>query len=89
MVLESFDSNIIRFGKVISFGLTNVLFVGKSNFSEQFRNLINRYKRIGYNPYVMRHIAYLVINPTSIDSYASLFNCTTVGRASDSMKAST
>ena len=25
--------------------------VGKSNFSEQFRKLINRYKRKGYNPY--------------------------------------
>ena len=27
--------------------------VGKSNFAEQFRKLINRYKRIGYNPYIM------------------------------------
>ena len=62
--------------------------VGKSNFSEQFRKLINRYKRIGYNPYVLRQTA-LVINPTSVDSYASLFNCTTAGRASDSMTAST
>ena len=25
--------------------------VGKSNFAKQFRNRINRYKRIGYNPY--------------------------------------
>ena len=63
--------------------------VGNSNFSEQFGNLINRYKRIGYNPYVMRQTACLVINPTSVDSYASLFNCTTTGRASDSMTAST
>ena len=31
--------------------------VWKSNFSEQFRKLINRYTRIGYNPYVMRQIA--------------------------------
>ena len=45
--------------------------MGKSNFSEQFRKLINRYKRIGYNPYVMRQTACLV------DSCASLFNCTT------------
>ena len=51
--------------------------VGKSNFSEQFRKLINRYKRIGYDPYVMRQTACIVINPTSVDSYASLFNCTT------------
>ena len=36
--------------------------VGKSNFSEQFRKLINRYKRIGYNPYIMRQTACLVMN---------------------------
>ena len=30
--------------------------VGKSKFSEQFRKLINRYKGIGYNPYVMRRL---------------------------------
>ena len=63
--------------------------VGKSNFSEQFRKLINRYKRIGYNPYVMRQTACLVINPTSADGYVSLFNCATAGRALDSMTAST
>ena len=63
--------------------------VGKSNFSEQYRKLINRYKRTGYNPYVKRQTACLGINPASVDSYASLFNCTTAGRASDSMTAST
>ena len=26
----------------------------KSNFAEQFRKFINRYKRIGYDPYIMR-----------------------------------
>ena len=65
--------------------------VGKSNFSEKFRKLINRYKRIGYNPYVRRQTACLVINPTSVDSYATSLIATsaTVGRASDSMTAST
>ena len=63
--------------------------VGKLNFSEQFRKLIDRYKRIGYNPYVMWQTSCLVINPTSVDSYASLFNCTMAGRASDSVTAST
>ena len=63
--------------------------VGKSNFLEQFRKLINRYKRIGCNPYVMRQTACLVINPNSVDSYASLFNCTPAGWASESMTAST
>ena len=31
--------------------------VGKSNFSEQFRKLINRYKRIGYSLDIMRQTA--------------------------------
>ena len=61
---------------------------GKSNFSEQFRKLINRYKRIGYNPYIMRQTACLVVNPIMVDDYGSPFNCTAVVRASDSMTAS-
>ena len=61
--------------------------VGKSNFSEQFRKLINLYKRTGYNPYIMRQTAYIVMNPIMAGDYASLFNCTTVVRASDSMTA--
>ena len=62
--------------------------VGKSDFSEQFRKLTNRYKRIGYNPYTMRQTACLVMNPIMVDEYASLFNCTVVVQSSDSMTAS-
>ena len=62
--------------------------VGKSNFSEQFRKLINRYKRIGYSLDIVRQTACLVVNPIIVDGYASLFNCTTAVRASDSMTAS-
>ena len=62
--------------------------VGKSNFSEQFRKLINRYKRIGYSLDIMRQTACLVVNPIIVDGYASLFNCKTAVRASDSMTAS-
>ena len=64
--------------------------VGKSNFAEQFRKFINRYiyKRIGYNPYIMRQTACLVVNQITVDSYALLFNWTAVVRGSDSMKAS-
>ena len=62
--------------------------VGKSNFSEQFRKLINRYKRIGYSLDIMRQTACLVVNPIIVDGYASLFNCTTAVRASDPMMAS-
>ena len=62
--------------------------VYKSNFSEQFRKLINRYRRIGYSLYIMRQTACLVVNPIIVDGYASLFNCTTAVRASDSMMVS-
>ena len=36
----------------------------------------------------MRQTACLVVNPIIVDGYASLFNCTTAVRASDSMTAS-
>ena len=62
--------------------------VGKSNFSEQFRKLINRYKRIGYSLDIMRQTACLVVNPIIVDGCASFFNCTTAVRASDAMTAS-
>ena len=59
--------------------------VGKSNFSEQIRKLTNRYKRIGYSLDIMRQTACLVVNPISVDGYASLFNCTTGLRLNDSL----
>ena len=64
--------------------------VGKSNFSEQFRNVINRYKRIGYSLDIMIlcGTACLVINPIIVDGYTSLFTCMMAVRASDSMTAS-
>ena len=62
--------------------------VGKSRFSEQFRKLINRYKRIGYSLDIMQQTACLVVNPIIADGYSLLFNCTTAVRASDSMTAS-
>ena len=60
-----------------------------TDFSDQFRKNIRRYKRIGYNLNVMRQSACLGINPITIDAYAALFNCTPVDRASDSMMAPT
>ena len=57
--------------------------------TDQFRKIIMRYKRIGYNLNVMRQSACLVINPITVDGYATLFNCTPVDRASDSMMAPT
>ena len=48
-----------------------------------------RYLRIGYNLNVMRQSAFLVINPITVDGYATLFNCRPVYRASDPMMAPT
>ena len=69
---EFYGDLVYRFRKI----------VGKSNFSEQFRKLTNRYIRIGYSLDIMRQTAYLVVNPIIVDGYASLFNCTTAVLAS-------
>ena len=44
-----------------------------TDFSDQFRKIIMRYKRIGYDLNVMRQSACLVINPITVDSYAAHF----------------
>ena len=75
---EFYGDLVYRFRKI----------VGKSNFSEQFRKLINRYKRIGYSLDIMRQTACLVVNLIIVDGYASLFNCTTAVRTTDSMTVS-
>ena len=58
--LEFYSDLVYRFRKI----------VGKSNFSEQFRKLNNRYKWIGYSLDIMRQTACLFINPIIIDGYA-------------------
>ena len=63
--------------------------VGKPNFSDQFKKIVKRYIRVGYNLDIMRQSACLVLNPIMVYSYGFLFNCTTVGQASDSMTALT
>ena len=56
---------------------------GKNDFSYHFKKIIVRYKKIGYNIDVLRQTACLVVNPIKVNIFAYLFNCTTVGRASD------
>ena len=55
----------------------------KNDFPYHFKKIIIRYKKIGYNINVMRQIACLVVNPIKFNSFAYLFDCTTVGRTSD------
>ena len=51
--------------------------------TNRFKKIIVRHKKIGYNINVLRQTAYLVVNPVKVDSFAYLFNCMTIGRASD------
>ena len=57
--------------------------------NQAYTGIIVRYKRIGYNINIMRQSACLVFNPITVNNFASLFNCTPVGRASDSVMAPT
>ena len=63
--------------------------VGSNNFSAQFIKIISHYKKIGYNINVLQQTACLVVNPITIGNFAFLFNCTPVGRTSDSMMVPT
>ena len=60
--------------------------VGKP-FSDQVKKIIKRYIKVGYNLDVMRQFACRALNPITVYSYGFLFNCTTVGQASDFMTA--
>ena len=57
--------------------------IGKNDFPYHFKKIVFRYKKIGYNINVMRQTACLVFNQIKVNSFAYLFNCTTVGRTSD------
>ena len=55
--------------------------VGRADFSDQFRKIIVRYKRIGYNIDIMRQSACLVFNPITVNNFApSLIARRWVGR---------
>ena len=85
-------SQLIRFARVssrLSSRQSSRKIVGKTEFSDQFKKIIMRYKRIGYNVAVMRQSARLVVNPITVNKFAVLFNCTPMGRGSDSMMAPT
>ena len=70
---EFYGDMVYKFRKII----------GKNDFPYHFKKIIVRYKKIGYNIDVLRQTACLVVNPIKVNSFAYLFNCTTVGRASD------
>ena len=57
--------------------------IGKYDFSYHFKKIIVRYKKIDCNIDVLRQTACLVVNPIKVNNFAYLFECTTVGWASD------
>ena len=61
--------------------------VGKPNFGDQFKKIIQSYIIVGYNMDIMQQSAFLAVNPITVDSYGFLFNCTTVDQASELMTA--
>ena len=62
---------------------------GSNNFSAQFIKIISNFKKIGYIINVLQQTACLVVSPITVGSFAFLFNCTPVGRTSDSMMVPT
>ena len=73
------DNLVYKFKKIM----------GRTDFSDQFRKIIIRHKRVGYDLNVMRQSACLAFNRITVDNFASLFNCTPVDQALDSMMAPT
>ena len=66
-----------------------IIIVRKPSFSDKFKKIIKRYKRVGYNMDIMRQSACLVVNPITAYKFNFIFNCTAVGQASDTMPALT
>ena len=62
---------------------------GSYKFSVQFIKIISQYKKICYNINVLQQTACLLVNPIMVGNFAFLFNCTLVGRTSDSMTVPT
>ena len=86
------DNIFIRFGSKLYRQIVGIPMgtnCAPPNFSDQFKKIVKCYIRVGYNLDIIRQSACLVLNPITVYSYGFLFNCTTVGQASDSMTALT
>ena len=57
--------------------------IGENYLPYHFKKIIVRYAKIDYKIDVLRQTACLVVNPIKDNSFARLFNCVTVGGASD------
>ena len=59
--------------------------MGSHKLLAQFIKIISHYKKIGYNINVLQQTVCLVVNPIMVGNFAFFFNCTQVGRTSESM----
>ena len=78
-LLQQGKSEPVFYGDIVYFKRI----VEKPNFSDQFINISKRYKKARYNMDIMRQSACLVVNIITVGRYGFLFNCTTMGQASD------
>ena len=69
---EFYGDLVYRFGEV----------EGGAGFSGRFGGVV---VRVGCSVNIIRQSACLVFGPVAVGGFASLFNCTPVGRTSDSM----
>ena len=58
-----------------------------NDFSNQFRKIIIRYIKVGYNINVIKQTVCMVVNPITVNNFASLFGCTPAGWVLNSMAA--
>ena len=65
------------------------IIVWKIYLFDQYKKIIKRYIKFGYNLDVMRQFARLVLNPITVSSYGFLLNSIMVGQASESLMALT
>ena len=72
-VLEFYGYLVYKFRKII----------GKYDSPDHFKKIIVRYKKTGHKIDVLRQTACLAVNPIKVNNFVYLFDCTTVGWASD------
>ena len=75
------SARIWIYWQLISLKFRNI--VGKTNFSKQFRKIVIRYKKIGYNVDILGQTACVFVNPITIDNFVYPINYMTEGRSSD------
>ena len=63
--------------------------MGGTGFTDQFRWVVVRHKRVGCSLNVIRRSSCLVVGPVAVADFAALFGCAPMGRASLYMIAPT